>query len=57
MNNKQILQALSEIESVLYYRSDGSDNLEGVTPEATEATHKLVKQALEFWHKATGETL
>lgn len=57
MTNKQILEKLSELECVLYYRAEGSDNLEGVTPEATEATRKLVKQALEFWHKATGETL
>lgn len=57
MTNKQILEALSELECVLYYRADGSDSHEGVKPEATEAVHSLIKQALEAWHEATGETL
>lgn len=57
MTNKHILETLSGLECVLYYRADGSDSPEGVKPEATEAVHSLIKQALEAWHEATGETL
>ena len=57
MTNKEILQALSELESVLYYRADGSDNPEGVETETTKEVHALVRKAIEKWHEATGETL
>ena len=57
MTNKQILETLSYLECVLYYRADGSDNPEGVDIETTNEVHALVRKALEAWHEATGETL
>lgn len=56
MTNKQILKDLAGIEATLFYRLD-RDGLEGVSQEATEAVHSLIRQALEAWHEATGETL
>lgn len=57
MTNKEILISLSELECVLYYRADGSDNPEGVDTETTKEIHALVRKALDKWHEATGETL
>ena len=55
--NQQVLDSLSEIESILYYRKDGSDPTQGVSMECIEETHALVKKALETWHKGTGLTI
>lgn len=57
MTNKEILVTLSELESVLYYRADGSDNPESVDTETTKEIHAIIRKALEKWHEATGETL
>lgn len=57
MTNREILETLSEIECTLYYRKDGSDDLQNVSQEDTEKAHAAVRAVLEFWHKVTGETL
>ena len=57
MSNQEILETLSEIACYLYYRADGSDDLEGVKPEEIRKTYSLVRGALETWHRATGCTL
>ena len=57
MNNQSILQALSGIEAALYYRRDGSDAPEGLTPEEIETAHAAARALLEYWHRVTGETL
>lgn len=49
--NQQILDSLSEIESILYYRKDGSESSQGVSMECIEETHALVKKTLETWYK------
>lgn len=57
MSNKEILEKLADVECDLYYRMDGSDPLQGVSMDELREVHKLVKNALEAWHKATGEVL
>ena len=57
MTNQEILQALAGIECALYYRKDGSDDLQNVSMEDTEKAHAATRAMLEFWHKVTGETL
>lgn len=57
MSNREILEALAEIECTLYYRKDGSDDLQNVSMEDTEKAHAATRAMLEFWHKVTGETL
>ena len=54
MNNQNILNQLSEIESVLYYRMDGSDDPEGVSYADLEEVHNLINEALKAWNRATG---
>ena len=55
--NQSILNTLSELESILYYRKDGSDPTQGVSEDTIKATHYHIKKALEIWHKGTGLTL
>lgn len=55
--NQKILNLLSEIESTLYYRKDGSDPAQGVSENTIKATHYHIKKALEVWHKGTGLTI
>jgi hypothetical protein len=57
MTNQEILQALAGIECALYYRKDGSDDLQNVSQADTEKAHAATRDMLEFWHKVTGETL
>lgn len=57
MTNQDILEALSGIECALYYRKDGSDDLEGVSAQDTEQAWKIVNEALRHWHQVTGCTL
>ena len=57
MTNNEILEALADIECALYYRKDGSDDLQNVSMEDTEKAHAATRAMLEFWHKVTGETL
>lgn len=57
MDNQNILTTLSEIESELYYRHDGSNDSQGVPQNVIEDVHAHIKAALEAWHKATSLTL
>lgn len=57
MSNQEILNTLSELESVLYYRKDGSDNREGVSFSDLETMHNLINKALIDWNRITGCTL
>lgn len=57
MTNQEILQAFAGIECALYYRKDGSDDLQNVSQEDTEKAHAATRAMLEFWHRVTGETL
>ena len=57
MTNQEILERLSELECVLYYRNDGSDDTEGVSYADTEHMHNLINEALKEWHRLTGCTL
>lgn len=57
MSNREILEALAEIECTLYYRKDGSDDLQNVSQDDTEKAHAAIRAVLEFWHRITGETL
>ena len=57
MDNQTILNTLSEIESELYYRHDGSNDPQGVPQDVIEDVHAHVRAALELWHKATDLTL
>lgn len=53
MNNKDILNSLSTIESELFYRK-----IRDKAPDATiEIIHKMVKSALVMWHDLTGEVI
>lgn len=56
-DNQMILETLSDLESRLYYRKDGSDQTQGVSEDTIKATHYHIKKALEIWHKGTGLTL
>lgn len=53
-DNQMILETLSDLESRLYYREDGSDPAQGVSENTVKATHYHIKKALEIWHKGTG---
>lgn len=55
--NQQILEMLSDIESRLYYRQDGSDSPQGVDMDTIKEVHTYIRKALETWHKGTGLTL
>ena len=55
MTNKEILQALAGIECALYYRKDGSDDLQNVSREDTEKAHAATRAMLEFWHRVTAK--
>lgn len=57
MNNQAILNTLSELESELYYRADGSNDREGVSFEDCQRARDLVNAALIFWHNVTGLTI
>ena len=52
--NQEILEMLSQIECMLFYRKDGSDSTQAVPMETIKETHGYVRQALECWHKGTG---
>ena len=57
MTNKEILNNISILESVLYYRLDGSDDRENVSYTDLETAHNAANELLKFWHRVTGETL
>lgn len=57
MSNQDILNTLSTLESVFYYRKDGSDDLEGVSIKKTEEIHKILQRLVVDWHLETGLTL
>lgn len=57
MTNKEILSSLAGIESALYYRRDGSDDPQNVSPEDIETAYKKARDLLELWHSITGEIL
>jgi len=57
MTNKEILNNISILESVLYYRLDGSDDRENVSYTDLETAHNAANNLLKFWHRVTGETL
>jgi len=50
--NRAILEALSELECILYYAGSGND----LQPEINEI-HDEAKAMLERWHFLTGITL
>lgn len=52
--NQEILEMLSQIEYMLFYRKDGSDSAQAVPMETIKETHAYVRKALEAWHKGTG---
>lgn len=52
--NQEILEKLSDLECVLYYRTDYTDSLEGITMDATIEIHQTIKNCLEKWHNLTG---
>lgn len=53
MSNKDILNALSDIESELFYRKI-RDNAPDMS---IDSIHKMVKTALVKWHELTGEVI
>ena len=57
MNNQEILNTLSLLEAVLFYRIDGKDDRENVKVSDLEKTHDLITAALLNWHNVTGCTL
>ena len=57
MNNQEILNRLSELESEFYYRADGSNNAEGVNLENIKQIHTELYNLVAKWNKLTGCTL
>ena len=57
MNNQEILNTLSMLETVFFYRYDGSDSREGISYEDTQRMHNLINDALKEWHRLSGCTL
>ena len=54
MSNQDILNTLSLLEAVMFYRYDGHDDREGVSYEDTENIWKAIRATLEDWHRITG---
>lgn len=54
MSNQDIFDTLSELECVLYYRADGSDDRCGLSYEDTQAIHDKVDELLNLWSEKTG---
>ena len=54
MTNQEILNALSTLDAVMFYRYDGHDDREGVSYEDTENIWKAIIATLEDWHRITG---
>lgn len=52
--NQEILEKLSDLECILYYRTDYTESLEGVSMEATKEIHQIIKECLVKWHNLTG---
>ena len=54
MTNQDILNELSMIECVLFYRADGSDDPENISTEDLWEADKKIRDLIEFWHSVTG---
>lgn len=55
MNDQEILNALSIIESTLYYRINDREGLEDVA--VLKTFHQKINDALKEWHNITGLTI
>ena len=53
MNNQEILETLSELECILYYKAD-RDNPEQIPREKIRKARDLVNEALLYWRDITG---